>query len=79
MADVPYQQQTQVDQAEAELANAKALGLTDRQAAAEKTLESLGAKKKAAVKRAESKSDEDADEARAKAPEGRSSAPRSKA
>jgi hypothetical protein len=80
MADTPYQQQAQIDQAQAELENAKALGLTDRVAAAEKVLDSLGAKsaaKKAAAeeRKASAEKSDDEDEPKKAAPEGRSAPP----
>lgn len=42
MVDVPYQQRQAIEQAEAELANAKAIGNTTRVEAAEKALKNLG-------------------------------------
>ncbi len=73
MSDVPYQQQPQVDQLEAERANAVAYGQKDRVTAVDKQLAGFGVKSKAAEERkaAAGKSD-DGDTARSTPPKGRS-------
>ena len=67
--DTPYQVQPQIDQLMQERANAEAYGQTDRVAAVDKQLASLGVKQKAAEKR--SASAEGDKEAKAAAPKGR--------
>ena len=70
--DLPYQVQPQVKQLLAERANADALGLTDRVAAADKQLAALGYKEKAAKARAAAAEE---DGGKSQAPKGRSARP----
>ena len=70
MSDVPYQRQPQVDQLEAERANAVAYGNEPRVAAIDKQLAGHGVKAKAAEER---KAASDDGEARRTPPKGRSS------
>lgn len=60
MSDVPYQIQPQIDQLQQERANAVAYGQTDRVAACDKQLASLGVKQEAAEKRASAGASPDA-------------------
>lgn len=74
MSDTPYQQQPQVDQLQAERANAVAYGQEDRIAAVDKQLKALGAKAEAAEERKAAAKGDD----KSKAPQGRSSKPTQK-
>lgn len=81
--DLPYQQVPQVEQLRQERANAQAYGQTDRVAAVDKQLATLGAagKRQAAAKpagEAEAGADE-AEQARRTPPQGRSTRPKQQA
>lgn len=71
MSDVPYQMQPQIDQLKQERANAVAYGQTDRVAAVDKQLASLGVKQEAAEKRAAAAPEDES--AKAAPPKGRRS------
>jgi hypothetical protein len=72
VSDVPYQQAPQIEALKQERANAVAYGQTDRVAACDKQLASLGVKQDAAEKRsAAAEDDKTAKTAQAVPPKGR--------
>lgn len=80
MADVPYQQSTQVEQLRGERANAEALGQDSRVEAVDKQLAGLGVRMRAAERRqAAAEQSGEPEQARDQAPQGRTPPPRATA
>lgn len=82
MADeVPYQRQPQVEQLQAERANAEAYGQTDRVAAVDKQLDALGVQRKTAAEKRKAAAEETGDDekhTRSTPPQGRVTGPKTK-